>query len=92
MFDFYLVKACAILAGMDWRERLQNAGLDGLAGVLLEVLEPFSILGAQLLWVAQPTLALFMDQEKISGWAAFLEDPQHLAHLRESLTKDETNE
>lgn len=59
---------------------------------LLEVLEPFSIFAAQLLWVAQPSLSILIDRERISGWAELLEDPQRIAQLREQWLADKTHE
>lgn len=67
---------------------LQKMGLLDFAGLLLDVAEPLSPIGAQVLWVAQPTLGLFVESEKISAWAHLLEDPQNIARLRDSLEED----
>lgn len=68
-----------------WRERLQQLGLLSFAGLLLDVFEPLSPIGAQVLWVAQPTLGLMVEPDKIAAWAELLEDPQNIARLREEL-------
>lgn len=68
-----------------WRERLQQLGLLSFAGLLLDVFEPLSPIGAQVLWVAQPTLGLMVEPNKIAAWAELLEDPQNIARLREEL-------
>ena len=73
-------------------ERLRQSGFKEIAGYFLEALEPLSFIGAQLLWVAQPTLGLFIERERVSKWAAVLEDPQALAQLRQGLfMEDESN-
>ena len=76
-----------------WRKYLQRTELNGLVGILLDVIEPFSLFAAQLVWIAQPTLSIFLDREEIAHWAQKLEDPQGIAQLREKwLTDNETDE
>lgn len=74
-----------------WRERLQHMGLLDFAGLLLDVAEPLSPIGAQLLWVAQPALGLMVAPEKVASWAEMLEDPQQIARLREQLEREESS-
>lgn len=74
-----------------WRERLQHMGLLDFAGLLLDVAEPLSPIGAQLLWVAQPTLSLLVAPEKVAFWAEKLQDPQQIASLREQLEREESS-
>jgi hypothetical protein len=69
-----------------WSKRLHSARLDGLVGVLLDVVEPLSPLGAQLLWISQPTLGLLVPREEIGSLARLLEQPDGMAWLREQLT------
>jgi hypothetical protein len=71
-------------------KRLKQAQLQEMIDVALDALEPLSVFGAQLLWIAQPTLSLFIDQERITGWAELLEDPRHFAQWRETL--DQTDD
>jgi hypothetical protein len=68
-----------------WSRRLHAAHLDGLVGVLLEAVEPLGPLGAQVLWVAQPTLGLWVPREEITLLAQRLEAPGGVAWLREQL-------
>jgi hypothetical protein len=68
-----------------WRTRLQAWGLDGLAIALLEAAEPLSPLGAQALYVAQPTLRLFASDDQVTRWARLLEDPATVARVRDRL-------
>ncbi len=79
-----------------WRERLQNRHLEGFVGTLLEAVEPLATIGAQLLYVCQPTLGLFMKREAIQDWATLLETPGGLAWFRQQLaeptTMDQQNE
>lgn len=67
----------------NWR----HSGLLDFVTLLLDVLEPFSVLGAQVLWVAKPTLGLVIAPEKITAWAEMLEDPQNIASFREQLAQ-----
>lgn len=69
-----------------WSARLRAAGLDDLAGAFLGAAEPLGPLGAQLLWIAQPTLGLLLPREEIDGLACLLDDPSGMAWLRSELT------
>lgn len=67
-----------------WIAEVQARGLAPLFLTLLDVLEPVGILGAQLLYTAQPTLRLF-DQSwgmAADGLARALETPEDRARLR----------
>lgn len=65
-----------------WAVRLQAARLDGLVDALLEALEPLAPLGAQALYVAQPTLGLVMARDEIVALARLLETPGDVDWLR----------
>lgn len=89
---FCLEQRCAILTAMKtWRERLQQAGLLDFAGLVLDVVEPLAPIGAQMLWVAQPTLGLLVAPEKIASWAELLENPQQIARLREQIEREDSS-
>jgi len=62
--------------------RIQSWGLSGLVGVLLDALKPFAFVGGQLLWIAQPTLGLLVDGDRIAEYAAMLEHPDVYDLLR----------
>ncbi len=68
-----------------WSNRLHATRLDGVAGLLLDVLEPLGPLGAQALLVAQPTLGLVVPREDIASLAHLLEAPGGVSWLRENL-------
>ncbi|MFC1959753.1 hypothetical protein ACFLYO_03480 [Chloroflexota bacterium] len=70
-----------------WGVRLRDWGLDGLVMALLEAAEPLSPLGAQALYVAQPTLKLLLPSAGVGQWARLLEDPANVAWLRSCLTQ-----
>jgi hypothetical protein len=72
-----------------WAERLRAARLIGAVGTLLDAAEPLGPLGAQLLWVAQPTLGLFLPRAEIASLARLLDEPGGVAWLRERLTDEE---
>lgn len=58
--------------GQRWVERLEAAGLGGLWGALHEGLKPLGPLAAQLIWFAQPGLALFGQSDPAGELAALL--------------------
>jgi hypothetical protein len=66
-------------------EQLHQRGLATAALFALEVGRPFALLGGQLLWVAQPTLALFGGGDWANRWAQRLEDPATLTNLHREL-------
>jgi hypothetical protein len=72
-----------------WSKRLHAAHLDGLVGALLDAAEPFGPLGAQVLWVVQPTLGLLVPREEIASLARLLEAPGGVARLREQLCEND---
>jgi|GEM_PF-1049544 len=71
------------------KQRLHALGLDGLLGALLDAAAPLAPLGAQLLYVAQPTLGLALSPRVISQLADVLEEPEGVAWLRWHLGLDE---
>jgi hypothetical protein len=72
-----------------WGARLRGWGLEGLAAALLEAATPLSPLGAQLLYVAQPALGLFLPSERVGQLARSLEDPATVSHWRAQLFEPE---
>lgn len=70
-----------------WSQRLRAARLDGLAGMLLDAAEPLGPLGAQLLWVTQPALGLFVPRDDIAALARLLDAPGGMAWLRAQLVE-----
>jgi len=69
-----------------WAERVQGTGLGGVLGPLLGAASPLSILGAQLLWVAQPALGLLAPRDEIEALAQILSEPEGVVWLRQTLT------
>jgi hypothetical protein len=59
-----------------WQSRADQAGLAGVAEALREGLRPLAPLAAQVLWVAQPSFALFGEADAISALADLLEHPE----------------
>ena len=55
-----------------WSQRLEAAGLGGLWGAVREGLKPLGPLAAQLIWFAQPGLALFGQSDPAGDLAALL--------------------
>lgn len=88
---FYTVPARVILAFMNDAEliaALKRRGLTNAVSVLLDVIGPLGVLGAQLLWIAQPTAGLFGGREIIAGIARTLEQPDGVERLRALLDED----
>lgn len=69
----------------DWGTQLRAWQLDGLAASFLDAAEPLSVLGAQMLYVAQPALGVFLPREDVGQLARLLEDPANLVWMREAL-------
>lgn len=72
-----------------WRDRLRRLGLDGIAAALLEAAEPLSPVGAQVLYVAQPALSLFVPAARVGRLARRLEDPAAVARFRAQLLAEQ---
>lgn len=68
-----------------WSRRLHAAHLGGVIQALLDVAEPLGPLGAQALWVAQPTLGLFVPREDVAALARLLDAPGGVAWVRAQL-------
>ncbi|NDJ76284.1 MAG: hypothetical protein GYB65_08485 [Chloroflexi bacterium] len=72
-----------------WSERLRAWRMQSLVGALLEALEPLGPLGAQVLWIAQPTLGLLLPRDEIGSLARLLDRPDGMAWVREQLLEQE---
>ena len=68
-----------------WIARLQELGLAHPLGLALDALEPLGPLGAQMLWVAQPALGLFVAHDTLAALGRALEEPGGMARLRQLL-------
>ncbi|MEP7287620.1 MAG: hypothetical protein ABI947_17845 [Chloroflexota bacterium] len=76
-----------------WSIRLHTSGLDDLVGAFLDAAQPLAPIGAQVLWIAQPALGIFMPPDEIDGFARLLDDPAGLTWLRAGLIgADHTDE
>ena len=88
---FCVGKACVILVFMaqgndnDWISQLRARGWGDFLNTALDVLEPLGPLGAQLLWIAQPALGLFVRRDALGALAQALEEPGGIAALRKQL-------
>ena len=61
---------------------LKQRGLHSAALALLEAGQPLAFIGSQLLWVAQPTMALLWPSSQVKQWSQILEDPAALDALK----------
>jgi hypothetical protein len=68
---------------INWADRVRASGMHDLVGALLDAATPFSALGGQCLYIAQPVLGLFVPRERVGVLAQVLEEPDGLAWLRQ---------
>ena len=73
-------------------EAIRRHGLRLPALVFLEATRPLAFLGAQLLWVLQPTLGFVATRATIGEFARLLEDPRAIDSLIATLEIDKTPE
>ena len=69
----------------DWVQQIQARGLGDALGIALDVLEPLGILGAQLIWVAQPVLGVWFNRDTVREIAQMLETPEEVEQIRRFL-------
>jgi hypothetical protein len=77
----------------DFARRIVSAGMTAPAILFLEMHKPLAFLGAQMLWIAQPFLALGFRDADIRDLALLIEDRanvQALINRLESLEKTNT--
>lgn len=68
---------------------LKQRGLHSAALTLLEAGQPLTFIGSQLLWLAQPALALLWPGTQVRHVARLMEDPAAVNRLMDRLAKDE---
>jgi hypothetical protein len=73
----------------DWIQQARDNGWETPLRLTLDVLEPFGVLGAQMLWVLQPTLGFFISSDLLRDLARTLEQPGGIEAVRRQL--DATN-
>ena len=70
------------------REWVQNAKARGLGHALevaLDVFQPLGVIGAQLIWIGEPVLRLWIPPEALAELANALETPDGVEQLRQEL-------
>jgi len=70
---------------LDWVREIQARGLGDALGLALDVLEPLGVLGAQLIWVAQPVLGVWFKRDTVRSIAQTLETPGEVEQIRHFL-------
>ena len=68
-----------------WITQAKSRGLSGALEVFLDLLEPLSPLGAQVLWILQPVSGLLGWQKAVGEIAKLLEEPNGMEQLRHRL-------
>ena len=66
-------------------ERIHGWKMSGLASTFLDAFRPLAFIGGQALWVAQPTLSLLINSDRLADLARLLEEPEALDLLRTRL-------
>ncbi len=82
-------RAAQDAANLRWAARLdrwsRRLHLHGLLTALLDAAEPLGPLGAQVIWIAQPVLGLFVPRPEIDALARLLDAPGGMAWLNAQL-------
>jgi hypothetical protein len=68
-----------------WVKTLYFWRLQNLAATLLEALGPLNILGAQLVYLSQPVISPFINNDHSGDFARMLEDPAETASFIKAL-------
>jgi len=71
-----------------WVQAAKARGWGDFARLGLDAFAPLGPLGAQLVWISQPFLSLFVRREGLAGLAEALETPEGLEALREQLDEN----
>lgn len=70
-----------------WAERIKNWGLEDVVAALMEATGPLTVLGAQLIYLAQPVLSTFIQDRNLTALVDLLEDAEQsrifIGYLRE---------
>lgn len=65
-----------------WIQEVKARGWADALRTALDALEPLGVLGAQMLWIAQPAAGLIGGRQIVAGLAQALEDPDGIDTLR----------
>lgn len=70
-----------------WAERIKNWGLEDVVAALMEATGPLTVLGAQVIYLAQPVLSTFIQNRNLIALVDLLEDAEQsrifIGYLRE---------
>jgi hypothetical protein len=74
-----------------WADRIRKWGLENVVAALLEAAGPLTILGAQVVYLAQPVLSAFLQDRYLSALVVLLEDAEQsrmfIGYLREGASQ-----
>jgi hypothetical protein len=74
-----------------WASRLRQLGIQDWVANLLECAGPFSILGAQIVYLGKPLLSLAMPGEHLDLFAKLLEEPEQTQAFADMLREDRSS-
>ncbi|MBZ0281736.1 MAG: hypothetical protein K8L97_13440 [Anaerolineae bacterium] len=73
----------------EWITQAKARGLGNVLGLALDVLEPLGPLGAQVVWLTQPVLGLWIPRATLGELAEALDAPGGVERLRHMLESHE---
>ena len=76
----------------DWIQQARDNGWETPLRLTLDVLEPFGVLGAQMIWVLQPTLGFFIPSDLLRDLAQTLQEPGGIQAVRVQLDTTDEND
>jgi len=71
-----------------WSRALHRWGLNTFAAWLIEATTPVHVLGAQMVYIGQPLLSLFVSQDHTRSLAQILEQPDEARSLVQFLQEE----
>lgn len=72
-----------------WAGGLRAWRLAGVVDAFLDSAGPIGVIGAQVLWTAQPILSRWLPEDEISALAHLIDAPEGIAWLREQLSSED---
>ncbi|MBT3239897.1 MAG: hypothetical protein HON98_04640 [Chloroflexi bacterium] len=72
----------------NWAKKLQQLGLHEFAAAIFRASGPFNLVGAQLIYVTQPVLNTFVQNDNLNALATLLEEPKYSKSFLEDLLEE----
>ncbi len=72
----------------NWAKKLQQLGIQEFTAAIFRASKPFNLVGAQLIYISQPVLNTFIQNDSLKALAALLEEPENSKSFLEELLED----